>query len=182
MTFDQSYRYLDSEADRQALIAEMQSVRQAVIDMTETVPEAQWYEPRYHGWSLAAMLGHLQLMDNAHMLLIQLALVGVRFPLSMTVVDRFNDTVSGIFRQRVLKTTISGIQKKQDILTDFINNLPIDKFTTQVYYPPMRKYLTVEQAIQVLFLHHWQDHLQTMLDVEGLQYQPPGSDATGSSN
>jgi hypothetical protein len=90
--------------------------------------------------------------------------------------------VSGIFRQRVLKTTISGIQKKQDILTDFINNLPIDKFTTQVYYPPMRKYLTVEQAIQVLFLHHWQDHLQTMLDVEGLQYQPPGSDATGSSN
>ncbi len=181
MTFDQSYRYLDTETDRQKLIAEMQQVRQAVMDMTETVPEAQWYEPRYHGWSLAAMLGHLQFMDHAHLLLIQMALLGIRFPLSMALIDRFNDTMSGIFRQRVVNASLEGIQSKQDKLTDFILNLPVDKFTTQVYYPPLHRYLTVEQALQVLFLHHWQNHLQTMLDVEGLQHQPPG-DTTGSSN
>ena len=181
MTFDQSYRYLDSETDRQALIAEMQQVRQAVLDMTETVPEAQWYEARYHGWSLAAVLGHLQFMDHAHMLLIQLALVGIRFPLSLTLIDRFNDTLAGIFRNRVVKASVNGIQDKQDKIAAFIVNLPVDKFTTQVYYPPMHKYLTVEQALQVCFLHHWQDHLQTMLDVEGLQHQSPG-DSTASNN
>ncbi|MAS36794.1 MAG: hypothetical protein CL610_22505 [Anaerolineaceae bacterium] len=169
MSFDQSFRFLDSETDRNALIADIRQVRQAVINMTTIVPEDQWYKPRYHDWSLAAMLGHLQFMDNAHMLLIQLALVGVRPPVSMRMVDRMNDVMAQVFRRRMVPTTIRGIEKKEKELADFIQTLPIDKFTTQVFYPPVNHYLTIEQALQVLFLHHWQNHLKTMQNVEGIQ-------------
>ncbi len=169
MSFDQSLRYLDSEADRRQLLDEFRQVRRAVISMTETVPEDKWYEPRYHNWSLAAMLGHLQMMDNLNLWLIQLALVGIRPPISIALVDQWNDTMAQVFQRRLVKATIQGIEKKEQVIADFIMNLPIDKFTAQVYYPPVGKYLTIEQALQVLFLHHWQNHLQTMLDVEGIQ-------------
>lgn len=169
MSFDQSLRYLDSENDRRQLLDEFRQVRRAVISMTETVPEDKWYEPRYHNWSLAAMLGHLQMMDNLNLWLIQLALVGVRPPVPITLVNQWNDTMARVFQRRVVKTTVKGIQKQEKVLEDFIMNLPIDKFTAQVYYPPLNKYLTIEQALQVMFLHHWQNHLQTMLDVEGIQ-------------
>ena len=49
MSFDQSFRFLDTEADRRQLIEEIRQIRRAVISMTETVPEEKWYEPRYHG-------------------------------------------------------------------------------------------------------------------------------------
>ncbi|HLV36972.1 MAG TPA: hypothetical protein VKY59_17745 [Spirillospora sp.] len=169
MSFEQSFRYLDSEADRQRLLEDVREVRRAVISMTETVPEEKWYEPRYHGWSLAAMLGHLQMMDNLNMLLIQLALVGVRLPISGYLVDSLNDMMARVFQRRLVSTTVRGIEKKEKAIEKFIRDLPIEKFTLQVFYPPMNKYLTIEQALQVLFLHHWQSHLQTMLDVEGIQ-------------
>jgi predicted phosphohydrolase len=169
MSFEQSFRYLDSEADRQRLLEDIRQVRRAVISMTETVPEDKWYEPRYHGWSLAAMLGHLQTMDNFNMLLIQLALVGVRLPISSSLVDSLNDTMARVFQRRLVSTTVRGIETKETVIEKFIRDLPIEKFTLQVFYPPMNKYLTIEQALQVLFLHHWQGHLQTMLDVEGIQ-------------
>jgi predicted phosphohydrolase len=169
MSFDQSFRYLDSESDRQALLDEIRQVRRAVISMTETVPEDKWYEARYHGWSLAAMLGHLQMMDNLNMMLVQMALVGVRLPISISVVNSLIDVTSQVFQRRLVKTTIKGIEQKQRTLEKFILGLPVDQFSRQVFYPPMNRYLTIEQALQVLFLHHWQNHLQTMLDVEGIQ-------------
>jgi hypothetical protein len=173
MSFDQSYRYLDSEDDRQRLLVELRQVRQAVRDMTQTVPEAQWYEPRYHNWSLAAMLGHLQMIDHIHLLLIQMALLGIRFPLSLQFVNQVNDFMARLFQRRVVAASLKGMEKQQAVIEAFISTLPIDQFTKQVYYPPQRKNLTIEQAVQVMFLHHWQDHLQTMLDVEGIQYEPP---------
>ena len=169
MSFDQSFRFLDSEADRRQLVDEIRQIRRAVISMTETVPEEKWYEARYHGWSLAAMLGHLQTMDNLNLLLIQLALVGINPPISIDWVDMFNDRMARVFQKRVISTTIRGIEKKERGLESFIMRLPIDKFSKQVFYPPYNRYLTIEQALQVLFLHHWQNHLQTMLAVEGIQ-------------
>lgn len=169
MSFDQSFRFLDSEADRDALIADIRQVRRSVINMTTIVPEDQWYEPRYHDWSLAAMLGHLQFMDNANMMLVQLALIGVRLPISAQVVDQVNGVMAQVFRRRMVPTTVRGIENKEKVLANFILTLPIDKFTTQVFYPPVNHYLTIEQALQVLFLHHWQNHLKTMQNVEGIQ-------------
>lgn len=173
MSFEPTFRFLDSEADRHSLLEDMRQVRRAAVQMSDLVPEDKWYEPRYHNWSLAAMMGHLQMMDSLNLLLIQLALVGVRLPISMNLVDNLNNFMAQVFRQRVLKTTIRGIETKGKVLEDFILQVPIDKFTMQVFYPPMNKYLTIEQALQVMFLHHWQQHLQTMLDVEGIQHQPP---------
>lgn len=169
MSFDQSFRFLDTDADRRQLVNEIRQIRRAVISMTETVPEEKWYEPRYHGWSLAAMLGHLQTMDNLNLLLIQLALIGLRLPISIDWVDAFNDRMARVFQKRLVSTTIRGIEKKERALESFIMRLPLDKFSRQVFYPPLNRYLTIEQALQVLFLHHWQDHLQTMLAVEGIQ-------------
>lgn len=169
MSFDQSFRFLDSDADRRQLIDEIRQIRRAVISMTETVPEEKWYEPRYHGWSLAAMLGHLQMMDNLNLLLIQMALVGINPPISMDLVDSLNDRMARVFQKRIISTTIRGIEKKERALESFIMRLPIDKFSKQVFYPPYNRYLTIEQALQVVFLHHWQNHLQTMLAVEGIQ-------------
>lgn len=170
--FDQSYRYLDGETDRQQLMADIREVRRAVIEMTESVPEDQWFVPRYHNWSLAAMLGHLLMMDSIHLLLIQLALLNIRFPISVHLVNQFNDTMANIFRQRVVASSVEGIKSKEAVLENFIMTLPIDKFTRTLYYPPEGKFLTIEQAIQVLFLHHWQNHLQTMREAEGIEDRP----------
>jgi hypothetical protein len=169
MSFDQSFRFLDSETDRLQLVDDIRQIRRVVISMTETVPEDKWYEPRYHGWSLGAMLGHLQTMDNLNLLLIQAALVGINPPIPMELVDTFNDRMARVFQKRVVTTTIRGMNKKEKALERFIMQLPLDKFSKPVFYPPQNRYLTTEQALQVLFLHHWQDHLQTMLAVEGIQ-------------
>ena len=173
MSIEASFRYLDSEADRRKLLEDIRQVRRAVADMTDIVPEEHWYEPRYHGWSLAAMLGHLQLMDTINLWLIQLALMGVRPPIPQEIVDGFNDVMAKVFQRRVVGTTIQGLDKREKMLETFILGLPLDKFTMQVFYPPVNHYLTIEQALQVMFLHHWQEHLKTMLDAEGIQHEPP---------
>jgi hypothetical protein len=169
---DSNYRYLDTEKDRELLMADIRDVRRSVIQLTETVPEDKWFEPRYHGWSLAAMLGHLVLMDNLYMVMIQLALLNIRIPIPEQMVNQFNDLTANVFRQRVVESSLRGIEAKEPVLEKFIMTLPIDKFTKTVYYPPDAKHYTVEQAIQVLFLHHWQNHLQTMLEVEGIEDRP----------
>lgn len=172
-----TYRYLDTEADRQRLIEDIRRMRRAVLQMTEIVPQDKWYEPRYHDWSLAAMLGHLQLMDRLLILNIQLALVGIRFPVPLSMVDNLNNVMARVYQNRVVETSVRGIHRLESNIADFILRLPMDKFTVQVYYPPLNKYLTIEQALQVFFLNHWQAHLQTMREVEGIHYEPP-RDAT----
>lgn len=170
-----TYRYLDSEADRKKLVEDIRRVRRTVLQIAEAVPHEKRYEPRYHDWSLAAMLGHLQTIDNLSLIQIKLALIGIRFPIPLGILNRFNNFCARIFRNRVVGTTIQGIQKNEKRITDFIMYLPMDKFTAPVYHAPSKKYLTTEQAIQMLFLYHWQQHLQTMREVEGIYYEPPQS-------
>ncbi|MBZ0297770.1 MAG: hypothetical protein K8L99_34765 [Anaerolineae bacterium] len=170
---EQSYRYLDTEEDREGLLKDIRQVRKAVVEIREIVPEDQWYTPRYHNWSLAAMLGHLQLMDTLSMWQIQSALLGLRAPVSNATWNGFNNAMAQVFKNRVVETTVRGIQNKEKTIEKFILNMPVERFTVQVYHPPLGKYLTVEQAIQALFLYHWEEHLRTMRLAEGLYYEPP---------
>ncbi len=167
------YRYLDTDADRRSLVAAIQRARRQVIELTERVPRDKWYEPRYHGWSLAAMLGHLQLMDNLSLALIKMALVGFRPPVPAVALNGLNDAMAGIYRRRLVETTVKGIRQQEKAIASFIMELPIERYTVQVYYPPASRYLTVEQAVQALFLFHWEGHYQTMAQAEGIYYEPP---------
>ncbi len=179
MTMDsgssREFRYLDTEAERQELCEDIRRVRQSVVQIAESVPAERCYEPRYHGWSLAAMLAHLTTLDNLALLGIKLSLLGISPPLPSTVLDQFNNVTARLFQYRIVATTIRGIQKNEPRIVDFIMTLPIDRFTAKVYHPPTNSYLTIERALQQYFLFHWQDHLQTMQKVEGIYYEPPTS-------
>lgn len=167
------YRFLDGEADRQALVEDIRRVRREVLRLADLVPEARWYEPRYHGWSLAAMLGHLHLSDNLTILNIQMGLIGLTVPVSSGVWNRMNAFTARVFKGRIVETTVRGIQKNEARIAKFILQLPVDKFSRRVYDPPIDRYLTVEQAVQEFFLFHWQDHLRTMHIAEGIYIEPP---------
>lgn len=173
---DQTYRYLDTREDREALLKDMHKVREAALKISQIVPENEWYTLRYHGWSLAAMLGHLQLMDSLNLWQIKLALLGIPVAPGITTVNSFNNFMARIYQNRLLDATRRGIARQERTLADFILNLPVDKFTIQVFHAPSNKYLTVEQAIQVSFLHHWEQHLRTMQEAEGI-HDEPSSDA-----
>ncbi|MBL8165342.1 MAG: hypothetical protein JNJ61_25390 [Anaerolineae bacterium] len=170
------YRYLDSDDDRRALIEDIRQVRRDVLRMLEIVPKDKWYEPRYHGISLAAMLGHLQLMDSVTLWMMQLALIGVRLPGSAGLVNRFNDFMGRVFRQRVIETTVKGIQTKETALISFVEKLPVEQFSKLVYHPVIEQYLTVEQAVQEFFLFHWREHLASIRAVDDVRYEPPARD------
>lgn len=169
------YRYLDTDDDRRRLVEDMRQVRREVFRLVEIVPKEQWYEPRYHGWSLAAMLGHLQMMDRLTRWLIQLGVLGIRLPISTGLMDGFNNGIARLFQKRVVETTLKGLEKNEQQLADFIMTLPTDKFSRSVYDPALKQYLTVEQAMQEFFLYHWQEHLQTMRMVDDIHYEPPTS-------
>jgi len=162
-----NYRFLDNEIDRQGFCDDMRRVRQGVLDVAKRVPESQWYEPRYHGWTLAAMLGHLHQMDRLEMMLIQAAMVGIRIPVPPALLNSFNDAMSKVFRQRVMQTTLRSIEQNEKHIADFIMRVPVKQFSKTVYDPAIDKTLTVEQAIQEFYLYHWQDHLADMRKVDG---------------
>lgn len=167
-----NYYFLDGDAERQQLIREIVAVRDEVINLISNMPEETWYEARYHGWTPAAMLAHLNLVDAESLLMVKAALIGIRPKVGMGTVNGINNFTSNLFRKRVVTTTISGIRNKQNHLSDFILKLPISKFSTQVYDPREGKYITVEHALQSFFVHHWRNHLQDMREVEGISHPP----------
>ena len=169
------FRYLDTEAERQDLAADIRRVRQSVIQMAESVPPERHYELRYHGWSLAALLAHLNTIDNFALFAIKLSLLGIHPPFSPNLLDQFNELTARLYHQRLVATTLRDMKKNENRIIDFIMTLPMARFTREVYHPPSRSYLTVEKALQQYFLFHWQEHLQTMQRVEGIYYEPPTS-------
>jgi hypothetical protein len=169
----QEYRFLDTEADRTALVEDIRRTRRDLLNLVNLVPQDRWYEPRYHGWSLAAMLAHLQLQDRLLMWNISLALLGIQIPIPRQYLNSFNDAMANIFRRRVVETTVRGLENNESRITDFIMRLPLDKFSRRVYDPASEKTLTIEQALQEFFLYHWQEHLQTMRLADDIHYEPP---------
>jgi len=165
------YRFLDTETDREALVADIRHVRRVVLQRVDYVPRDKWYEPRYHNWTPAAMLGHLHLMDNFLLYWTQLALVGIRPRISPAMRDGFNDLMAAVFKKRRMETTIKGIQMNEQRICDFILRLPMSGYSKPVFSPVWQTYLTVEQGLQEFFFYHWHDHLQTMRQVEDMHYE-----------
>jgi hypothetical protein len=168
---NRTYRFLDTQDDRENLVADIRHVRRVVLQTVEGLPSDSWYEPRYHSWTPAAMLGHLHLMDNVLRYLIQLALVGIHPAISEGVRDGFNDVMAWVFKNRLMETNIKSIQHNEPRICNFILHVPIDRFAREVYSPVWQTYLTVEQGLQEFFLFHWQDHLQTIRQVEDMHYE-----------
>jgi hypothetical protein len=169
------FRFLDTEEERKELLEDIRRVRLAVVEMAEAVPADRQFEPRYHGWSLAAMLAHLHLMDHLAMWQIKLALLNIAPVVSMELLNGWNDVCARVFRRRIVATTIRGIQKHQAQIVDMVLSLPLDRFSKQLYYPPLGSYLTIERGIQAYYLFHWHEHLTTMQKAEGIYYEPPST-------
>ncbi|NDJ60849.1 MAG: DinB family protein [Chloroflexi bacterium] len=171
------FRFLDTEQDRQTLLADMRRVRRAVVELAEGLPGDRVYAPRYHGWSPAAMLAHLHFTDNISLIAVKLALLGLQPKVSKASWNRVNNITTRVFQRRLLATTITEIKANEARIGEFILQVPLERFTRTFYYPPAEKQLTVEQALQVLFLFHWQEHRQTIERTEGVYYEPPGANA-----
>jgi hypothetical protein len=171
-----NYIYLDSMEDRQGLVAEVKRVRAAVLSVADVVPESEWYTPRYHNWSLGAMLGHLTSMDGITLLLIQSALLNIRPPVPMSIVNRLNNWMAGVYQNRLVEGSKKSAMKNEARICDFIMRLPIHQMSKSVYYSPFEQYTTVEKALQDFYVYHWLEHLHTMRSVEGIQQPPERSD------
>jgi hypothetical protein len=169
------FRFLDTEAERKELLEDVRRVRREVLKIAESVPAERHYEPRYHGWSLAAMLMHLLTMDRLSMWQIKLALLNVAPAIPIEMVNSLNDTCARIFQRRLVATTIRGIERHESQVEDLVIRLPVDRFSKQLFYPPLGIYLTIERGIQAYYLFHWHEHLLTMQKAEGLYYEPPGT-------
>ncbi|MBC8098521.1 MAG: DinB family protein [Armatimonadetes bacterium] len=167
-----TYRYLDSAEDRQQLIAEIRTMRAAVLRVAAGVPEAEAYTPRYHGWSLAAMLAHLHIADRFALLVIQAALLNIYPRIPMRWINQANGISAPRTQIRNLAVCKADIAHMEPRIAAFITRLPVERFSKPVYYPPIEAYTTVEKALQDYFVYHWQEHLTTMCAVEGIP-QPP---------
>ncbi len=166
------YVYLDSEQDRKQLITKIKEVRREVLALIDAMQDTDYYEPRYHGWSLAATIAHLNMSDSLGMLLIRAALVGIPVRVSAQQNDSINDFMAKVFKRRLVTTSRQSVEKNQKRIADLILTLPMDRFSRTVYMPGQGD-LTIEKALQYLYLFHWQHHLNIMREVEGIQ--PPES-------
>jgi hypothetical protein len=165
---ERSYMFLDSEADREQLIAQIAEIRRSVAAVTDVVPEADWYTPRYEKWSMAAMLGHLNLGDNAGMILLKGSLIGLRPTPSREMVNQFRALTANVFRKRVVPVSLRSVERNRERIEKFIRELPVERFTRQIFDPTQQKQITLEQAVQSFFLHRWQRRLHQMQLVEGI--------------
>lgn len=175
MTNALPYRTLRDEAEKEKFIQAIRKVRQNVLQLAATVPPDQWHSPRYHNWSLAGMLGHLHLIDSLAKRLLQASLLGIRVPIPLGLINRFNDFVTPLLGKRDLEKTRNQLIQNEDAIIAFIQALPQDKYDTPVYSVLDQGYITLEQAVQLYYLFHWHDHYRTMRQVDGIFYEPPNS-------
>lgn len=167
------FRFLDTDADRAQLIADIQRTRRAVISIAEAIPPEQHALPQYHGWSLAALLAHLHFTDGFALTRLRLALVGIQLPLTHSGQNAINDLNALLMQRRVVETTVREIRLHEPRVVDFIMTLPLDRFSRPVYHPQTGSSVTIERALQLYFLFHWQEHLDTLRRGAGVFYEPP---------
>ncbi|MCU0499169.1 MAG: hypothetical protein MUF87_17590 [Anaerolineae bacterium] len=163
-----NYIYLDGDEERQQLIGQIAKVRLDVLRVVENVPADLWYTPRYHNWSLGAMLGHLNLADRLSLWLIQAALLRIRPRIPLSLVNQANDFMANVYRNRLIDASKRDMQRNEKRITTLIQHLPEDKLALGVYHPALGIETTVERALQDLYVYHWIEHLHTMQSVEGL--------------
>lgn len=161
------YRDLSSEENRRLLVENMKQVRRDALVLIRAVPPQSWYKPRYHGWTPAFLIAHLQIMDNATLRLMQLAMRGISIPSTLGLINVLNDVSAKLFRQRKVENTIHRIQTDEPHLISFVLRAPKDQLQRVIYDPAIEKRLTVEQAMQEFFVYHWRWHMGDMQAVDG---------------
>lgn len=161
--------YLDTAQDREHIIQQVREVRALVRSAAESVPQEAWYSPRYHGWSLAVMLGHLNWVDGLALFALKAALLNIKPRIRMDSVDRMNDFTARIFARRTIESAWRVTDKNIKRISDFVTYLPLDKCSKSVFYPPENDYLTVEKALQQYFIGHWVYHLHEILAVDSME-------------
>ncbi|MBZ0280920.1 MAG: hypothetical protein K8L97_09270 [Anaerolineae bacterium] len=171
-TIEREYYSLATEENRRILIADMKKVRQEALLYTQIVPQEKWYEPRYHGWSLAFLLAHLQMMDNLTRQLMQAAMLGISLPSTMGLVNFFNDSAARLFKQRKVENAIRQIQQDEPKLIAFVLKATHPKLGRRLYDPAIDRVLTVEQAMQEFFVYHWRWHIEDIAVVDGRMDEP----------
>jgi len=73
-----------------------------------------------------------------------------------------------IFQKRLVEVTMRGIRRKERDLSEFVRTVPIDALSKDVRHPGKKETYTVERAIQVFFVHHWEYQLSLMEQVDGV--------------
>ncbi len=169
------YLSLESDENKRTLVADMKRIRQDALRLVQLVPKDNWYEPRYHGWSLAAMMSHLHSMDNLTISGMQAAMRGVSVPLPKSALNMFNTVMSRIYKTRDVETTLLDIQKNEARLIAFVLRLTPDQFRRKMHDPWLESYLTIEEAVQEFFFIHWEGHLQTVRDAEDKGFYEPSA-------
>ncbi len=168
-----NFIYLDGPEERTALIDAIKQVRRAVAALAEGVPEGHHYTPRYEGDSLATTLAHLATADAAGLWLLNASVNGFYIRIPAFVVEAVDQLLRWVFQRRLVDVSLAGIARKQAQIIEFIESLPMDRFTADVHHPGIKEPLTVERALQMYFLHHWQAHLRIMQQVEGVEEDTP---------
>lgn len=161
--------YLDTPQDRQEVLKRVKLVRDAVNIVVQQVSQADWYTPRYHGWSVAVMLAHLNWVDRLALITLKAALLNIKPRVGMASVDRMNDFSARWFAQRTVESSRHTMQKNVTRISDFVTYLPMDKLSKAVFYPLHNEYTTVEKALQHYFIGHWVYHFHEMLTVDPIE-------------
>lgn len=162
------YIYLDDDRDRRKFIQQLAATRYEMRRITRIVPENQWYAPRYDGLSLAGTLGHLNFSDNMALLLLNMALVGLRPAPSSKALARVKGLTRRLFQKRLIASSLDSMDRNQERIITFVDNLPVDRFSRSVWNPARQQMTTVERGLQEMLLHHWQHHLAQIIAAEGI--------------
>jgi hypothetical protein len=171
------YIFLDGAAERKTLILSVTALRRQMYNLTEHIPQADWYTPRYGAWSLAGVLGHLNFHDSMSLTAIRMALIGLRPATSLKMLQRVNRITVRVFRSRVIETSLQSMEQNEHRIIDFIMGLSMSKFTMRVWDPRYQQFLTIEKAIQDFWVFHWSHHIEQIQVAEGIT-PPSQSDGT----
>ncbi|MFW5748443.1 MAG: DinB family protein [Chloroflexota bacterium] len=160
--------YLDGPAERRQVVRQISALRQHMREFTASIPSEQWYEPRYDGLTLAAILGHLNFSDNMGLMLLKMAQLGLRPATSERMLKRVNRLTIFLFRRRLIQASLQGMAHNQNRIIDYVLSLPIDQMSKSVWNPARQHFTTIEKGLQEFFIHHWQHHLAQIEAVEGM--------------
>lgn len=150
--------YLDDEIERERLAEAIRVIRRSARKLAELRQENAC-EPLYEGWSLAALLAHLNANDTLGRWLVQAALVGFRPRFAAEKLHRLNEWQRNFFQRTPLEKTFERIDAHGAQLCEFVHRLPLRKLSTPVWLVAQQEWSTVERATQIFFVHHWREHL-----------------------
>ncbi|MEM6283840.1 MAG: hypothetical protein AAF787_16735 [Chloroflexota bacterium] len=165
---DEQFIYLDGTDEREQVADRVREVRRAVLHIAEQLPESHHYSPRYNGQSLAVMLARLHMFDRAMLWMIRAASNGYPIQVSRSMVGFFDAIARWAFQKRLVEVTVRGVRKQEQEIIEFVRTIPIDALSKDVPHPGKNDVYTVERAIQVFFIHHWEQQLMLMQQVDGV--------------